>query len=594
MRNNQANRVSRPRIDPARKAPIRACLMVSLMVSAPNRGCGITFWAAIGDHFSVFGDQRRRRRQARRRNNGNAPSLHKDPAYARAAGMVSSTPHPRPAPLACIECRAKHLKCDGTSPRCGRCAAEGLRCVYKPSRRGYGRRNAIGKTGDAFRREKTPDAFGPSLTPSSGSPGSNGQTRAPFSPSMTTGHTTASEHHTFMEESGPSEVANPAYPLTPPSLGLQGVDTELFINSYYVHFHPAHPLLVPRQYLARQQYPDYLQWTICFIAQHYGVQQSGNHDFEGTFKVMLAPDKDEMTVSRVQALVLYAIVLHSLHRPQEALGCTRRACQIANAMGLNRPDFASLNAAPGSVEEESIRRTWWELYVVEAYLSALHRQPSLLSSLERSYPLLPTFEESYAAGTCDPDPPSLAQFEDRAFVRVPERRIYSSYSYRIEAIRIIRRVQSVWEDQAQPDAVQVVDSALASWKYYLPGARQGVADDLGDIDPLFFQAHFFVHSASILLHFPRSDLPAMVPSAAEIACVASHAEHIPGWSHHTVKAIAASKEISNLAANLPHTDSCSPFFICALILASIVQLAGTSIEHQAYIRERIGTSHPSL
>ena len=42
----------------------------------------------------------------------------------------------RPAPLACIECRGKHLKCDGELP-CARCRRSSLRCLYQKSRRGY-------------------------------------------------------------------------------------------------------------------------------------------------------------------------------------------------------------------------------------------------------------------------------------------------------------------------------------------------------------------------------------------------------------------------------------------------------------------------
>jgi hypothetical protein len=48
-----------------------------------------------------------------------------------------------------------------------------------------------------------------------------------------------------------------------------------------------------------------------------------------------------------------------------------------------------------------------------------------------------------------------------------------------------------------------------------------------------------------------------------------------------VKAIAASREISNLAATLSSTDCCSPLFICALTLACVVQLAAGTIHRNA-------------
>lgn len=487
--------------------------------------------------------------------------------------MVSNASHARPAPLACVECRAKHLKCDGATPRCGRCAAEGVRCVYKPSRRGYGRRN--GKTTDKDRQGKTPEPLAP-LTPVSGSLASNNQAHDVFSPTVTNGYTSASEHSRQPSDSVLSTNAYIGYPLTPPSGGLQTVDSELLLKAYYMHFHPAHPILVPRQSFSQQRYPDYLHWTVFFAAQYYAPQHLGKSDIEEAVKIMLAPDKDDMTVCRVQALIIYSIVLHSIHRPQEALECIGRAVQLADAIGLSRPDFASSNATPTSVQEESIRRTWWELYIIEGYLAALHRRPSLLSKTGSFYPPLPGPEELYAAGACDPKPPSLAMFENRAFANDSERSQYSSHCYRIEGIRIIHRVLDLFgHDHSQPDDVHAVDNAIASWKYYLPRENSDVADGLGDTDPLLFQAHYFVHSASILLHFPRSNLPATVPSAADIACVKDHTQRIPSISQHTTKAIAASKEICNLAASLSSTNYCSPLFICALILACIVQLAGT-------------------
>ena len=379
-------------------------------------------------------------------------------------------------------------------------------------------------------------------------------------PSITCHDASPSYRSTFTSDS----VSSP--------INVEPIDRDLLIKFFYVHFHPAHPLLVPRQLFARQQYPEYLQWTVYFIGQRYVKHHSGNRNIEATVQRMLALDREE-TVSRVQAQVLYAIVLHSLHRPREALDSIKRASQIANSLGLSHPGFASRHAAALSVEEESIRRTWWELHTVETYLAALHRQPSLQTKVENSGPLLPSSEESYNTGTCDPDLPSLSDFDNRFFTQ--ESRRYSTSCYRIEAIRIVLRVLELGEqDHAHTDNVQTVDCAIASWKYYLPDSR---TNELEQIDPLLFQAHFFLHTASIFLHFPRSDLPPTVPSAAKIACVKGHTQSIPTLSQHAAKAIEASREISNLAASLSSTDSCSPFFICALILACIVQLAASTI-----------------
>lgn len=490
--------------------------------------------------------------------------------------MVSNVTHVRPAPLACTECRAKHLKCDASPSQCSRCAAEGLTCIYRPSRRGYGRRRTNSKSADRSRQQHTPDAVA-AVTPVSCSTGDSNHPRATHSRSSTNDHASVSGPNTFSDQTAPSSTAHTSYPLTPPWVDHQPTNSELLFEAYYVHFHPAHPLLVPRLFFAQQRYPDYLQRIVCFIGQHYVSRYSSSADIEGAVKILLAPDKDEITVSRVQALVLYAIVLHSLHRPQEALECVKRADQITNVLGLQHPDFASSTATPGSVEEESIRRTWWELHVVQIYLAALHQRPSLLAKTEGPYPLLPSSAEAYNAAACESHPPSLALFENRAFTLEP-RNNFSTCCYRIEAIHIVQRVLSLATyDHTQPDDVHAIDHAIAGWKYHLPEERGDLPTDLGPIDPILLQAHCFVYTASILLHFPRSDLPSRVPTAADIACVRGHTQRIPFLSQHTTKAIAASKKIANLAADLSSTETVSPLFICALILACIVQLAASTV-----------------
>lgn len=51
-----------------------------------------------------------------------------------------------PVPLACTECRLRHLKCDAGVPTCGRCRAEGRSCCYVKSRRGWKGRKRKGST----------------------------------------------------------------------------------------------------------------------------------------------------------------------------------------------------------------------------------------------------------------------------------------------------------------------------------------------------------------------------------------------------------------------------------------------------------------
>lgn len=290
---------------------------------------------------------------------------------------------------------------------------------------------------------------------------------------------------------------------------------------------------------------------------------------------------DEQEISRVQALVLYTIVLHARHQLQEADLCIGRAAKIALKLGLNLPSFARDNATGDPVMEESLRRTWWELYTVDLWIAAVHRRLTCETKTAKAFAFLPCSQLVSEAGKCDVDPPSLQAFEERPFALNP-RVDFSSHCYRIEAIRIVDRVISLAaNDNASPDSIQAVDNAIAGWKYSLPSAQPDVIDASGDVDEVLFQAHMYVQCASIFLHFPRSDLPATIPSAADMTCARAHTRLCPTSTQHTIKAIAASKEISNLAAIPWPLELHTPFFVCALILACIVQLAAASLHrHQ--------------
>ena len=289
---------------------------------------------------------------------------------------------------------------------------------------------------------------------------------------------------------------------------------------------------------------------------------------------------DEQSVSRAQALLLYAIVLHARQQFKEADQCIRRAAKIALALGMNLPSFAKEHAAADPLVEESFRRTWWELYTVDLYTAALHRRPTCETKTATLLPLLPCSQATFDMGQCDADPPTLRAFEERPFALSP-RIDFSSYCYRIEAIRIVDRVMSLTaSDDASPDSVQAVDNAIASWRYNLPPNQSDVINLSGEVDEMLFQAHVYMHCASIFLHFPRSDLPATVSSAVDMTCARVHKSLSPTSTQHTIKAIAASKQLSNLAAIPWELDLHTPFFICGLILGCIVQLAAASLHRQ--------------
>lgn len=353
------------------------------------------------------------------------------------------------------------------------------------------------------------------------------------------------------------------------------------LGLFYSHFFEAHPFLVPHAFYNDQKYPEYLDLAVCSIGICY--TESAPEDFTALRDATsrsLATTPDENTVARVQALLLQAIRMHTEQRPKEAASYVRRAASIAQYLGMHDPSFARTESLGSLVREESVRRTWWELHTVDVYFAALHRQSTSETASIHTFPLLPCTQALFESGQCDLDPPNLASFDNRIFGSVNSYVTYASSSFRIDAVRIMGRVLALAsQESAQPDQVQALDNLLTAWEYNLPPAHRNVIGPSGKIDHMLFQARCFIFCANILLHFPRSHLPATVPSAGSIACGKGFVPLAPTSRHHALKAIAASQEFANLATIPWPLERHSPLFVCGLVLSCIVQLAAGMI-HQ--------------
>lgn len=502
----------------------------------------------------------------------------------------------KPSPLACLLCRHKHLKCDGQTPACGRCIASGTECQYTPSRRGY--------KGPSKKRRANPSspeqlASDPSPLDSQSGTGSDIQewslqqsglptysstaSTAVF-PAKAAGVTagsssTTSPGHSFTsgtELSTSQHVRPPAVaPPTPDSLSSHSSDGYL-VDIYYQFFHAAHPILPPLQYLYRSYVPPYLEQVVKFIGAHF-TPAASSETYRPT--VMSAVIGQDACVEKVQALLLLAIVLHSRNERAEAGDCLNQAVDLAFELGLHRPDYAIIMGDGDPIREESLRRTWWELFVVEGILTALAvRKTFATNSVPLEVPL-PCEQQIYQDGLEPPPPPTIAQFDQRVFA--DEERDFSSFAYRIEAVRILGRIVAITDMMdGQQDHVEAADARIASWFHHLPESKAELMRPDGTVDEMMFQATMIVNGAAIYLNFPRSDLLSSPAVAAEVICGHHAPCSIPAFSHHThaMKAVKAASELSKLASIRQPVIKHTPFFICSLVLSSMVQLAAFSVK----------------
>lgn len=372
------------------------------------------------------------------------------------------------------------------------------------------------------------------------------------------------------------------------SKGNDNIDEEeddgQLINLYYANFHAAHPILVPRPYYSENAYPYYLRLVVQFIGSHFSTSVSSD-----SFRNLTSQKLESINVrspNLVQALLLFSIALHSRNESKEAQTVLNRAVSLAMDLGMDGHDFAIVNGRQQAIVEESLRRTWWEIFIVEGYMAALHRKSGFKTSQVSLDTPLPCEETNYNEGVCLPSPPTLADFDRRLFA--DEEVQFSSFCYRIEAVRILSRVIAVAQtDEVHEDQIQAVDNALAGWVHHLPATKLDMINNFGEVDEMLFQAHMIIQCTNIFLHFPRSDLLTSLPGTAEIVCARGGKQMYPASTQHmhAVKATNASKELSNLAALRLPVQKHTPFFVCGLVLSAIVQLSACSM-HACHCMEQ--------
>ncbi|KAL2822964.1 hypothetical protein BJX63DRAFT_2691 [Aspergillus granulosus] len=491
-----------------------------------------------------------------------------------------------PSLLACLLCRHKHLKCDGITPVCSRCAAAGAECQYTPSRRGY--------KGPSKKRRANPSpeeeganlasTFDPNTVDLYNAPNvSVGdwsfQSPFPYVPTATLPVSTPSEGSIFMEQ--PATTAQQQAlvknaPLTPESSTSLANDGYL-VDIYYQFFHPSHPVLPPIRFLYQNRIlPPFLEQVIKFIGAHF-TPAASSETYRPT--VMSTVMEQEGSIEKVQALVLLAIVLHSRNERANAGECLATAVDLAFELGMHTRDFPVMMGEGDPIREECLRRTWWELFIIEGMLTALGVQPEFrLSRVPLEVPL-PCEERIYQDGLAPPPPPTIAQFDDRVFA--DEERDFSSYTYRIEAARVLGKVISIQDMvEGQQDQVESIDARITSFFHHLPESKAELLRPDGTVDEMMFQAIMVMNGTSIYLHFPRSDLLSSPAVAAEVICGHHGPCSIPAFSHHAhaMKAVKAASEISTLASIRMPVVKHTPFFICSLVMSSIVQLAACSVK----------------
>ena len=305
-------------------------------------------------------------------------------------------------PSACVQCRSKHLKCDGLNP-CSRCSANSFECQYVRSRRGF----------------KGPRRNG-AQSKSSSTPGPVPGTTPRACPMVHPGGASSTVRTSPIVSNGPAPSAdNRLQLMLQPSVDLPQFDIgrelvtfetkslpagldlrERCIEAFYYHFYPAHPFLLPRanfMSLRKERPLECLEAAIRYVGSFY-VEQAPTIEL-GTEAERLAYHMDTPKDGfRIQALLILAIGLDGYTYQEKALQILIDAQNLALELGINKRDFASINGNRSSILEESWRRTWWELYVIDGMIAGVHQRSSFRLNEIHADVALPCEEKEYTSG----------------------------------------------------------------------------------------------------------------------------------------------------------------------------------------------------
>lgn len=172
------------------------------------------------------------------------------------------------------------------------------------------------------------------------------------------------------------------------------------LEAFFYYIYLAHPFLLPRTYLfnlLKTRLMPYLEASIRYLGSLYVQLAPTSLLAEEAIHLLSAPlcPRDGFAI---QANLLIAIRLNSNTELKRALAFLTQAEDIALEIGMHQGKFVSLNGKGLPVLEESWRRTWQELFVVDRMIAGVHQQSSFMLNEVASTVLLPCEKQDYIVG----------------------------------------------------------------------------------------------------------------------------------------------------------------------------------------------------
>lgn len=179
---------------------------------------------------------------------------------------------------------------------------------------------------------------------------------------------------------------------------------EQCIDAFYFYFYPGHPAVLPKAEImnrSKERNLEHLLAAMRWVGSLYiEIGPARATYFEETMRLLYAPEtpKDGFLV---QAMIIAIVGLDGCRQNDKARDILSDAERMAIEFGLYTRSYATKHGGGNPRLEESWRRTWWDLLVVDGMIAGVHRQTNfLLYDITTGAELagLPCEEHEYLSG----------------------------------------------------------------------------------------------------------------------------------------------------------------------------------------------------
>jgi hypothetical protein len=338
---------------------------------------------------------------------------------------------PRPKRIACILCRKRKLKCDGSKPSCGTCSRLGHTCEYNEERKKSGPKRGYVKLLEARLKQVE------NLLETRETPSTDNTTTDPDRLSMPQSQIPAD---TTMQMNIDSAFTDPTLITGEPAFGFNGSDDfswemiglgleealpsqdviDELNDTYFEKIHPSLPMIHKARFMAAMDLAPNMRPCVClrYIMWAHAAsvtakyQNSAEHFYARARKYA---EQDEMrglgesliTLAHCQAWNLIACYEFKMIAYPRAWMSIGRAASLAMMMGLHRQDRIGLDVKQTLppprdwTDREERRRTFWMAFCQDRYASIGTGWPMRIDEQD-ILTNLPASDSAFTTGRSEP------------------------------------------------------------------------------------------------------------------------------------------------------------------------------------------------